>query len=81
MMDKKQLEQVLAEVRKGERGMTLIEIMVVIVIIGLVSAVGTALVYGLGGYFVIQGTLKKQDFIYFEETFSCYATFYFIEKS
>ncbi len=26
------------------------------VIIGLVSAVGTALVYGLGGYFVIQGT-------------------------
>jgi hypothetical protein len=31
--------------------------------------------------FVIQETLKMQDFIYFEETSLCYATFYFIEKS
>jgi ATP-binding cassette subfamily B protein len=35
------------------------------VIIGLVSAVGTALVYGLGGYFVIQGTFTVGTIVAF----------------
>ena len=35
------------------------------IIIGLVSAVGTALVYGLGGYFVIQGTFTVGTIVAF----------------
>ncbi|HLO27736.1 MAG TPA: ABC transporter ATP-binding protein [Anaerolineales bacterium] len=35
------------------------------VILGLVSAVGTALVYGLGGYFVIQGTFTVGTIVAF----------------
>jgi hypothetical protein len=31
------------------------------VIIGLISAVGTALVYGIGGYLVIQGRLYRRN--------------------